>query len=77
MSCIRTSGFVAFELRTFLDCIKYLEAGPKSTERPLPGELRQTIEWLLIRARALIAHAHLTITPRPETVLVDGVPTEC
>jgi tetratricopeptide (TPR) repeat protein len=72
----RGLGFVAFELRNYLDCIKYLEAALEATEKPLQGDLRQTTEGLLARARSLIGRVQLKVTPQPETVLVDGVPTD-
>jgi tetratricopeptide (TPR) repeat protein len=71
----RGLGFVAFELRNYRDCVEYLETALRSADRPLEGEPRRSTEDLLARARGMIAKVELQVTPHPESVLLDGVPT--
>jgi tetratricopeptide (TPR) repeat protein len=70
----RGLGFVAFELRNYRECVEYLEAALRSHEKALDGETRRSTEDLLTRARGMIARVSLRITPRVDTLLLDGVP---
>lgn len=70
----RGLGFVAFELRNYHECVDYLTAALKSTEKALEGDLRRTTEDLLARAKGLIARIHIDAKPSPVDVFVDGVP---
>jgi tetratricopeptide (TPR) repeat protein len=72
----RGLGFVAFELRQYVDCIQHLEAALASPIKPLTGELRTQSEKILARALAFVDRVKLEVTPASARVLVDGSPLE-
>lgn len=71
----RGLGFVEFELRNYRDSVDLLESALSADIKPLEGDVRRSTEELLDRARDMIARVVLRVTPRIESLLVDGVPT--
>lgn len=51
---LRALGMVAFELKRYLECTRYLEQALGSTERTLEGERRKETEKLLERANGYL-----------------------
>jgi tetratricopeptide (TPR) repeat protein len=72
----RGLGFVAFELRNYIEAVEYLEEALDSREKPLDGEPRRSTEALLTRARSLLGTVRIEASPRFDTLLVDGLPRE-
>jgi hypothetical protein len=72
----RGLGFVAFELRNYIEAAEHLESALDSSDKPLDGELRRTTEALLARARSLLGTVHIEATPRFDALLVDGMAAE-
>jgi hypothetical protein len=72
----RGLGFVAFELRNYIECVSYLGAALASSEKPLSDSLHSSTEELLARAKGMIARIQVDVSPSSRAVLVDGVPVE-
>jgi len=68
----RALGATAFELRAYVESIRYLEQALASTVRPLDPTLREQTEALLARAYRLVARVGLTLVPADARVVVDG-----
>lgn len=72
---LRALGMVAFELKRYVECARYLTDALASNERSLEGEKRRQTEKLLERANGYIARFILDIAP-DTNVIVDGVATD-
>ena len=71
---LRALGMVAFELKRYAECARYLEEALASSERRLEGDKRAHTEKLMERANGYLARYNLDIPPSA-TVVVDGNPT--
>ena len=72
----RVLGLVAYELRSYSECIEHLSSALSSKEKPLAGELRKSTEELLERTQKLVGHVHFELTPATASVLLNGVSVE-
>ena len=75
---LRGLGMVSFELKTYGESIRYLEAALTAQVKPLTGELRDETLELLARAKAFVARYEIEIKPEPPSlqIVVDGIPVE-
>ncbi len=69
---LRGLGMVSFELREYVDSVRYLEQALASHERPLDTELQSQTAALLERARRFVGQLALQVRPAHAHVLVDG-----
>jgi hypothetical protein len=72
----RGLGFVAFELRNYIEAVTFLGEALRSEVKPLEDSQRRSTEELLARAQALVARVRLDVAPNTRSVIVDGVPAE-
>lgn len=73
---LRGLGMTAFELRSYVESIDYLQQALAATAKPLEGGLRQETERLLKRAERFVGRVQLVLTPPDTRVLLDGNPLE-
>lgn len=69
---LRGLGLTAFELRSYPDCVRYLEQALASDVRRLDAATRTETEALLGRARNYVGTVQLELSPASATVAVDG-----
>jgi tetratricopeptide (TPR) repeat protein len=72
----RGLGLAEFELRNYVQSIRYLEAALQSQVRPLEGELRELTEKQLAQARTFVGQYVITSKPAFSQLFVDGYGTE-
>jgi hypothetical protein len=71
----RALGMVHFELKNYVDSVKYLSEALRSNVRPLDADKRDKTEKLLARAKGYIAR--LTFDVEPDTrIAIDGRATD-
>jgi hypothetical protein len=70
----RGLGKVAFELRQYVDAVRWLEGALSDTRSPLSGELRQEVEALLGRARGFVGSFVIRAEAQGAEISVDRVP---
>ncbi len=73
---LRGLGKVEFELRHYVDALRYLEAALVSEERPLPPDLRDEVGALIERARDFVGELVVDIKPETAELFVDGSAVE-
>lgn len=69
---LRGLGMVAFELRSYAECVQQLEQALASKVKPLNGPLRGQTEGLLARARGFVGRFTLLLQPADTRLVVDG-----
>jgi len=72
----RGLGMVAFELRDYAECVKWIEQALDSKVKPLEGSLRLETEGLLARARGFVGRFTLRWQTPDGQLSVDGVPVQ-
>jgi tetratricopeptide (TPR) repeat protein len=72
----RALGMVAYELRSYVECIRNLEGALSSGVKPLTPELKAETERTLARANKLVARFQIDAKPSASRVLVDGLQVE-
>lgn len=68
---LRGLGIVAFAQGRHLDCIRYLDASLASSEKPLPQDLRSSVEELLSHAWGQVGRVRISVDPSSARFLVD------
>jgi tetratricopeptide (TPR) repeat protein len=68
---LRALGMVEFELKSYVDSVRYLEEALSSTERPLDGARRAEAQTLLETANAYVARYVLRVASET-TLSLDG-----
>jgi tetratricopeptide (TPR) repeat protein len=71
---LRGLGIVAFARGAHADAIRHLDAAMASETRPLPPELRASVEELLAHAWAQVGRYELAVDAEHATFVVDGAP---
>jgi hypothetical protein len=71
----RGMGVTAFEMREYVDALRYLTAALASNVNPLPPQLRAPTEHLINRTRLNVGSISLDLRPRSGmTLRIDGKP---
>jgi hypothetical protein len=70
---LRGLGVADFELRRYVDAVRFLELALASNVKALEGSLRQETEVLLTRAQGYVGTLHLRLEPADAAVAVDGL----
>jgi len=65
---------VEYELKRYVEAIRYLQDALASTERPLTEEQRAQTEKLLEKAGGYVARYRFALTPADAKVSIDGAP---
>jgi hypothetical protein len=71
---LRGVGMASFELGDYATAVRALQQSLDSSERPLTDAQRTSVQELLQRSLRFVARLRLSVTPAPESVLVDGRP---
>lgn len=73
---LRGMGMASFELKEYVDALRYLRAALASKAKPLTDAQRASTDRLIRRANAFVGRYTLTTTPADvePTVRVDGAP---
>lgn len=69
---LRGLGMVEFELRKYTASVKYLTAALSNGVQPLEGDLRESAQELLNRARGFVGTFRVTLSPENAVIRVDG-----
>jgi len=69
---LRALGMVEFELKSYVDSVRYLEQALASHVRPLDEQRRKEAETLLETANTYVARYVLHVTPRDALLSLDG-----
>lgn len=72
----RALGKTSFELRQYIETIRWLEASLADERSPLEGELRAEVEALLLRARTFVGTVVVHSATAGAQVEVDTAPVE-
>ena len=69
---LRGLGLTAFELRSYPECVRYLEQALASDVKRLDAATRNETEALLGRARNYVGTVQLELSPANATISIDG-----
>ena len=72
---LRGLGLSSYELRSYVEAIRYFQQALESAERPLTDKLRSQVQDLLGRSRSFIAHYQLIVEPADARITVNGQPS--
>ena len=73
---LRGIGMSAFEMRQYVEAIRFLTASLTEPERPLTERQRSQVEELLARARAFLGHYRLIPSVASAQIVVDDMPID-
>ncbi|HKO95152.1 MAG TPA: hypothetical protein VJU61_28550, partial [Polyangiaceae bacterium] len=72
---LRGLGVADFELRRYVDAVRFLQQALDSDVKALEGSLRQETQTLLTRAQGYVGTLRLSLVPADMAVAVDGLKT--
>jgi hypothetical protein len=73
---LRALGLIAFELRSYVESLDWLERALASKQKPLTEAMRKGVNDVAKDARAFVAQIWLVLEPANATVFVDGEPVK-
>ncbi len=71
---LRGIGMTSFELRQYVDSVRFLKRSLAHQVRPLTDEQRASVEALIERAGAFVGRYVVTVRPLAATLTLDGAP---
>jgi len=69
---LRALGLIAFETRSYIEAVEWLERALADTHKPLTDDMRKGVVDLLADARGFVGRVTLILEPAQASVFVDG-----
>ena len=70
----RGVGVTAFEIKRYVEAVRFLQAALADTRNPLTDVQRRDVQALIARAQRYLGRIKLDVTPRGATVYLDHTP---
>jgi tetratricopeptide (TPR) repeat protein len=71
---LRGLGMTEFELRHYVNAVRYLDQALASSTKRLEGQLRESTTTLLGRAKSFVGALRLRVSPGTSRLSMDGIP---